>query len=178
MTGIINEDNEADSLNCCVHRLGESLMYLWWLFLPYIGRCIQLFSFDCVSWRVSENQFWSNWLMRYLAARPQHRALARWHSYAGIGTVRKCVVQIGIGETTHRRGDISARRSCWRVAHAPLTTSWPNAFRYSVSNMKVLPPIWIAAATSQQTQGRYFKSADANVNRLHGVKSRCQYPMM
>lgn len=125
MTGIINEDNEADSLNCCVHRLGESLMYLWWLFLSYIGRCIQLFSFDCVSWRVSENQFWSNWLMRYLAARPQHRASARRRSYAEIGTVHKCVVHIGIGETTHQRGDISAHRSCWRPAHAPLTTSWP-----------------------------------------------------
>ena len=107
MTGIINEDNEADSLNCCVHRLGESLMYLWWLFLPYIGRCIQLFSFDCVFWRVSENQFWSNWLMRYLAARPQHRASARRHSYAGSARCinawcRSASARPRIGEATYR----------------------------------------------------------------------------
>ena len=60
-----------------------------------------------------------------LAAEPQHRVLARRHHHAGIGTMHNCVVQIGIGETTHRRSDISARSSCWRPAHAPLITLWP-----------------------------------------------------
>ena len=60
-----------------------------------------------------------------LAAEPQHRVLARRHHHAGIGTMHNCVVQIGIGETTHRRSDISARSSCWTPAHAPLTISWP-----------------------------------------------------
>jgi len=71
------------------------------------------------------NQFWSNWLMGYWAAEPQHRVLARRHHHTGIGTVHNCMVQIGIGETTYRRSDISARSSCWRPAHAPLTISWP-----------------------------------------------------
>ena len=144
MTGIINEDNEADSLNCCVHRLGESLMYLWWLFLPYIGRCIQLFSFDCVFWRVSENQFWSIWLVRYLAARPQHRASARRHSYAGLA---RCINAWCRSASARQHIGTSLVLEASTCASDYFLT---DAFRYSVSNMKVFPPIWIAAATNRQ----------------------------
>ena len=85
-----------------------------------------------------------------LAAEPQHRVLARRHHHAGIGTMHNCVVQIGIGETTHRRSDISARSSCWDASACASNYFLTDAFRYSVSNMKILSSIWIAAATNRQ----------------------------
>ena len=123
----------------------------WWVWLLYKSRAINLHCKEKVQgkkledmwiWRVllglhgHSHWYFFAWLIAILDESIWHRLLAwscrtttprvsssaqlRW-----IGTVHRCVVQIGISETMHRWEDISARRSCWRPAHAPLTTSWP-----------------------------------------------------